>query len=365
MQELTRVPDGLMARWPVGLLVVGLLACWPVGLAYAQALPNINSLSVRYNALKTAAKAEGELKAQLDEVDKAIAEARRGGNLGEVRRQIAKGFALLDKDAWTPQLDYRSSLALRSERTVVDSSVPYAMRLEQIYRPGDRADARADGEGVASASACRRGARRRSGGCRRRRRSRELGTFDGVSRDLRESPFAWSSISAAVEDGAMVIRGRGVRRRDVARRDDARRVRPQGTRCEAEGARDRGGHGDGRGARRCAVSRRLHQERQSRPHRAGGLQRRRRNREGGSDARRLRRAARIRSRAGPATSSATTCSQGANEIMPYRVYVPKGYAAAKATPLVIALHGLGAQRGFVLRFVFDSCRRNSPRSTAS
>ena len=28
--------------------------------------------------------------------------------------------------------------------------------------------------------------------------------------------------------------------------------------------------------------------------------------------------------------------------MPYRVYVPKGYAAAKATPLVIALHGLGA-----------------------
>ena len=28
--------------------------------------------------------------------------------------------------------------------------------------------------------------------------------------------------------------------------------------------------------------------------------------------------------------------------MPYRVYVPKGYAASKATPLVIALHGLGA-----------------------
>ena len=28
--------------------------------------------------------------------------------------------------------------------------------------------------------------------------------------------------------------------------------------------------------------------------------------------------------------------------MPYRVYVPKGYAASKPTPLVIALHGLGA-----------------------
>ena len=55
--------------------------------------------------------------------------------MGEMRRQIAKGLTLLDKEAWTPQLDYRSSLALRSERTVVDSSVPYAMRLEQIYRP--------------------------------------------------------------------------------------------------------------------------------------------------------------------------------------------------------------------------------------
>ncbi len=33
--------------------------------------------------------------------------------------------------------------------------------------------------------------------------------------------------------------------------------------------------------------------------------------------------------------------QGANEVMPYRVYVPKGYAAARPNALVIALHGLG------------------------
>ena len=35
--------------------------------------------------------------------------------------------------------------------------------------------------------------------------------------------------------------------------------------------------------------------------------------------------------------------EGANEIMPYRVYVPKAYTGATAVPLVIALHGLGAQ----------------------
>src|SRR4030095_223987 len=116
-------------------LAVCLLTCWPAGLAHAQALPNINSLSGRYNSLKTAAKPEGELKAQIDEVDKAIADARRTGNMGEVRRQIAKGLTVLNKEAWTPQLDYRNSLALRSERTVIDSAAPYAMRIEQIYRP--------------------------------------------------------------------------------------------------------------------------------------------------------------------------------------------------------------------------------------
>ena len=105
------------------------MACWPVGLANAQALPNINSLSVRYNSMKTAEKATGELKAQLDDVDKAIADARRTGNIGEMRRQIAKGMTLLNKDAWTPQLDYRASLALRSDRTV---------RKPRILLPGPR-----------------------------------------------------------------------------------------------------------------------------------------------------------------------------------------------------------------------------------
>jgi predicted peptidase len=33
--------------------------------------------------------------------------------------------------------------------------------------------------------------------------------------------------------------------------------------------------------------------------------------------------------------------EGANEIMPYRVYVPKAYDGSKPFPLIIALHGLG------------------------
>ena len=58
------------------------------------------------------------------------------------------------------------------------------------------------------------------------------------------------------------------------------------------------------------------------------------------------------------------CSQGANEIMPYRVYVPKTYDSAKATPLVIALHGLGGNEDAF----FDNtrtCRRSWRSSTGS
>jgi poly(3-hydroxybutyrate) depolymerase len=48
---------------------------------------------------------------------------------------------------------------------------------------------------------------------------------------------------------------------------------------------------------------------------------------------------------------------GANEIMPYRVYVPKTYKAGTPTPLVIALHGLGATEDSF----FDSYQRVTPQ----
>lgn len=332
---------------------VGLMACSPVGLVYAQALPSISSLSVRYNSLKTAEKAQGELKAQLDEVDKAIAAARRGGNMAEVRRQIAKGMTLLNKEAWTPQLDFRASLALRSDRTVVDSSVPYAMRLEQIYRPATE---------LSPALTTKVSIRKRVPPARPGAApvppppSRDLGTFDGVSRDLRESPFAMELDVSAVEDGAMVIQaevfdgttslgattlGLSVHKGLDARlkaletaaasvtpavRDDVLfpgdfiknvnrgRIELQDFNVAAEIA----------SAESILVASK-----------------------GGKDP--------FKGRTGDIERHYLL--QGANEIMPYRVYVPKAYAASKATPLVIALHGLGGNEdGF-----FDNYSQLPPK----
>jgi hypothetical protein len=103
-------------------LVLPLVALLAVpAVAAAQALPNVNLTRVLYNSRKATVRPEGELKAQVDAVDAAIAEATKLGQTGEVRRQIARGLALLDGKAWTPALDYQHSLVLRAERTVVDT----------------------------------------------------------------------------------------------------------------------------------------------------------------------------------------------------------------------------------------------------
>ena len=141
-------------------------------------------------------------------------------------------MALLDGTPWTPALDFQNSLALRSERTVVDSSVPYAMRLEQIYSPAIELTPALTRQGVA-AQACRP---RRAGAPRRRRRPcvKELGAFDGVSRDLRESPFAMELDLAGVEDGAYVIETQVLDGTTSLGHDHARRGPAQGPRCAAE-----------------------------------------------------------------------------------------------------------------------------------
>ena len=342
-------PDG-SAAWSAALLVAVLVAPTP---AFAQALPSISSLQVRYNSQKAAAKAEGELKAQLDEVDKAIAEARRGGNGGEMRRQIAKGLTLLSKEAWTPSLDYGFSLALRSERTVVDSSMPYALRLEQIYRPAID---------LTPALTTKVSIRKRVLPARPGQAvtppppSRDLGTFDGVSRDLRETPLQMELDLRSVEDGSMVIQAevfdgttsigvttlgvsliKGLDARlkaldssaattTAAVRDDVLfpgdfirnvnrgrielqdfNVAAEVAKAEAILAAAKGGKDPFKG-------------------KTGDFERH-------------------------------YLLQGANEIMPYRVYVPTGYAASKPMPLVIALHGLGVNEdGF-----FDSYSQLPPK----
>ena len=174
-------------------------------LAAAQALPGLSSLRVAYNTRKATANPQGELKAQLDAVDKALTAATRAGDIGEARRQLAKGMALLAGDAWTPALDYRNSLVIRSARTIVDSSEPYAARLEQIYQPEIDSHAGALGARVAAQARGREAWRGRAAAPPPMETVREFGRLDGVSRDLRESPFPMELDLAAVPDGVYTL----------------------------------------------------------------------------------------------------------------------------------------------------------------
>jgi predicted esterase len=306
-------------------------------LAFAQALPNLSSLSVRYNSQKTSAKPEGELKAQLDEVDKAIAEARDTGNNGEVRRQIARGLALLNKDTWTPALDFRNSLVLRADRTVADSTQPFAFRLEQIYRPAiDLTPAL-----TTKVSLQQRAQPTRPGGPPAPPVTvREFGRFDGVSRDLRESPYRIEVGVAGVADGVYVIRAEvfdgntllGGVSLDVSftKGIDARlQALEAAAPAVAEAIRaDVLYPADFiKNVNRGRVQLGIFDVSKEVTIAEGVL-------------------AAAKSGRDPFKGKTGDFERhhllaGANEVMPYRVYVPKAYSSSRPSALVIALHGLG------------------------
>lgn len=329
-----------MRHW---MVITGLLIALVPAAAGAQALPSLTRVRVTYNTRKATTNPQGELKAQIDAVDKEIAAAMRAGNSGEARRQFARGLALLAGTAWTPALDYQNSLVLRSERTVIDSSELYAARLEQIYRPATdltpaitarvslmRREAPAQAPAATGTAAAPRFVP-----------VREFGRFDGVARDLRESPFAMELDLSSIANGAYLLETEvfdaetslGAVRLGVVLQNglNARlRTLEAGAAAVPEVFRaDVRYPGDYiRNVNRGRVGLGTFDP-------AAEL----------TSAEAILAAAKMgkdpfRGRTGDMERHYVL--QGADEVMPYRVYVPTGYTAAKPAPLVIALHGLGA-----------------------
>lgn len=334
--------------WPLAGLLLAPAA------ALAQALPNVNALRVQYNSRKTAVQPQGELKAQIEAVDTALAEAVRSGQLGEARRQLAKGMALLGGAAWTPALDYQNSLVVRAERVVLDSTAAATVRLEQIYAP-----AIALGPNLRATATLRPRARAPQPGAVAtpvELPTHELGTFEGVARDLRESPFLIDLDLGSVPDGAYqlavevfdgatrlgtaslgLVVQKGLDARLRALEEAASRL-PEPLRAEVRYPGD--------------FIRKVNRGRVSM---------------GNFDvAAELAAAERVlaSARAGKDPFSGRTGDmerhyllKEAGEIMPYRVYVPTTYSRTRPTPLVIALHGLGANEDSM----FDGYERSVPK----
>lgn len=334
------------ATGPARLAVFVLVLLIPSS-SWAQALPNLSLLRVRYTTAKANAKPEGDLKAQVDAIDAQVNEAVRLGRSGEVRRLIARGLTLLDGRPWTPEEEYRASLVLRAEHVFADSGQPLTVRLEQIYAPAIELTA-----GPTAVASARPLLAQPAGAPE----IRTLATVADVPRDLRESPLSIDLDVTALADG------------------------PYELAVEVSQA----GHAIGRVTMRMAVQRRL-------AHRAAALAAaastapaalsadirypldfmRKVDRglvEMGSFdlARELDAAEAVAAAAAAGRDPFAGRTgdferhyelAGAGEIMPYRVYVPSSYRAGTPTPMVVALHGLGANEDSF----FDSYQKVTPK----
>ena len=257
-------------------------------------------------------------------------QARRAAPAGR------QGLPLLDGVAWTPALDFQNSLALRSERTMIDSSAPYSLRLEQIYSPSIELTPGDDRESDAAQARAAAGGRERAAPPPP---PRELGTFDG-NRDLRESPLAMELDLAGVEDGNYVIEAEvfdgttsiGTATLGVfCRRGSTHRLRALETSAATATPAARADilyPGDFiKNINRGRITPRDFNA-------AAEIARLKRSWP-------PRRAARIRSRARPAIWSGTTCSRRQRDHAVPRLRA-EGVHRRHGVPLVMALHGLGA-----------------------
>jgi predicted esterase len=319
-------------------IVVLVALCLAVpGVAFSQALTNLSSLRVGYNSRKMTLKPEGALKAHIDEIDQAIADATRLGRSAEIRRLIAKGQTLLAGREWTDTLDFTNSIVLRTEHVIADSNRPYVVRLEQIYTPSIELQ-----RSLVAHAVLRKRPAPATGGATAPPGEvvKDLGRFDGVGRDLRDAPYAFELDVQSVPDGTyqlavevfddtralgaatLLINLRKGLDELAARLEGAARAAPENARADILYPVDRM-----RNVNRGRIELRTFDPDHD-----------------------FAEAATIAAavKGGKAPFAGRTGDfkrhyllDAAGEVMPYRMYVPKGYTVSRTYPLIVMLHGLG------------------------
>lgn len=304
--------------------------------AAPQALTSLSSLRVRYSTQKATVRPEGALREQIEQLDREIAEATRLGHTGEVRRLLAKGPVLLAGRSWTDSLEYATALVLRSDRVVVDPARPWLVRLEQLYRPA----VLLNGPLSARAVIRRPPAPQGGGAAPAAVDVTHLGAFDGVARDLRESPHFMDLDLSGVPDGnyqLAVVVSEG--ERVVGAATLAMAVRAG---LDALVVRLEHGAASAPASVRADI---LYPVDRMRQVNRGRLELR--TFDPGRDFAAAEEVFAASASGGDPFVRRTGdfkrhyLLESAGEIMPYRVYVPTGYDASTPTPLIVALHGLG------------------------
>jgi poly(3-hydroxybutyrate) depolymerase len=326
----------MKARLLAASLCLSLCALVPAT-ARAQALTSLSSVRVSYTTRKNTVKPQGELKAQIDALDAQIAEAARLGRSGELRRLFAKGMALLSDEPWSEAFEYSVSLVLRAPRVVVDSSKTYEVRLEQIFTPSLALQ-----NTVSAHVTLRKRAAPPAPGQRPQEPAvvKDLGTYDGVPRDLGESPFFFDLDLHDVADGPYLLNvevlDHGERIGSVPRQIALRKGLDETVaHLEADAAK----------APEALRAEILFPVDRMKNVNRGRLELRTFDPERDLAAAEAVAAA-VKAGTDPFAGRTGDIRRhyrldAASEILPYRTYVPTTYTGTKAFPLIVALHGLG------------------------
>jgi poly(3-hydroxybutyrate) depolymerase len=173
--------------------------------AQPQSLPNLALTRLNYTVTKRRVNPQGELKAKIDALDAELATATQQGKVGEVRRLTAKGLTLLAGKEWTDVLDFNSSLVMRADHIFVDSSRPLGLRLEQIYSPSLKLDHALSAHVWLAKPLAAGGLTSIGLPPQAAESTKDLGKFEDVSRDLRESPFPMDVDLSGVADGPYMV----------------------------------------------------------------------------------------------------------------------------------------------------------------
>lgn len=319
------------------ILLLPLLVC-SIGLSsaviHAEALPSPTMLSLFYRMGK--ANAKPEVAEQIADVDRQLAAAQAAGQAGEVRRQLARGLNLIRNMEWNENADFDASLVVRADQAFVDATSPVTVRLSQIFP--SVLEGRRDLEITAT---LHEGAPRGFGVGRE---LMNLGTSHHVGLDLVENPFVLRlepgaigtgdyalQLSVADDSGTLgtavsPLRVReGLNDRVAALRTSAGLAAEQGLadveasirypidvmrKVDSAAITSRGINIDAELDAAGTVAEALARGNDPFADRKGDFERH-------------------------------YYSETANEILPYRVYVPTSYVKGRPNPLIVALHGLG------------------------
>jgi dienelactone hydrolase len=189
--RFSRFPSG---RWLGALVLAGLL----VADARAQSSLQMSMLRLRFAVAQRTTTVDESTKATVRELETAVRRENAAGQTGLVFRDLNKGIALLQGKPATATKEFTTSLFLTSDTVVCDPGQPLAVRITQYY------PAQLDGLVKLSAEATlgmlagpQSGARSRPG--------RPLGSFTGLASDLSLDPFRFTLNLAGVNDGNYVV----------------------------------------------------------------------------------------------------------------------------------------------------------------